>query len=104
MRCVFEVERDGPSLLIWEGGISSKVIFPSETLAMLQEQRLQADEKRFHISKAETGVYTIDSFGEVVGPVEYIRLNFKFWRSKAARPLNIIIMENYSTRAAVDYW
>lgn len=90
--------REGDSLVIWEGPIGHRVQFGSETLAILQEDKLLQDERKFHDAKDEKGVYVIFSYGEDLSPYEYLRRTFRSWRSKAAEPLGIVIYENCYSR------
>ena len=104
MKSVFEVEREGASVVVWEAGIGSRVIFPSEVFAIAQTDRLQTDEQQFHAAKSETGVYVIYAYGESVTPFEYIRRCMKAWRSKVGQHLGIQVYENVLEREQKDYW
>lgn len=104
MKAIFEVERDGNSVTIWEAGIGHRVIFSSELEAEKQEIILQADERKFQEAKRDMGVAVIDKFGETLTPYTYVQRTFKAYKSKIGIALGITVYEDILSRTSKEFW
>ena len=103
-RLIFEIQREGCSILVWVGALGSRIVYPSETLAMLQEDILLEDERRFRDAKEQTGVAAITKFGEFVSVYEYLQRLYKVYRSGVGKHLGVEVYENIDQREHKDWW
>lgn len=101
---VFEVQREGASIILWVGGVGTRIIFPTEILAILQETRLLEIERQFYQAKQDTGVAVIDAYGERVSPFEFVERSIKAWRCKTAERIGIQVFANAMQRSVEEYW
>lgn len=103
-RLVFEVQREGSSVVIWLGSIGSRVVFDSEPLAIQAEDMLLEDERQFREAKEVEGVPILYKYGEHLSPFEYIQRLFKVYRSPIGRCVGATVFENSLSRDKREWW
>lgn len=99
MKSVFEPELEGDSILVWEAGTGHRVIYPTEDMAYNAYNFLDQKSRAFYMSKQELGVYAIQAYGEDTTPYEFVRRFLAVATSAGLR-----VMQDNSTRAALEYW
>ena len=103
-KAIFEIEREGTSIVIWDAGVGTRVVFPTTELTDKNEYILQTDERKFQFAKQETGVACIEKFGELVSPFEYIQRTLKSYTCGIGKYLGIKVHQDTLHRPTGEYW
>lgn len=99
MKSVFEPELEGDSILVWEAGIGHRIIYPNKFMANSAYNFLDQKSRSFYTAKKEIGVYAIQAYGDDMTPYEFVRRFLSVATSAGLR-----VMQDNSTRAALEYW
>lgn len=71
VRKIFECEADGISIIIWEGGSGTRIVFPTETMAENASMHLIGRANQFHSAREtnngteDEGMVSVILYGDV---------------------------------------
>jgi hypothetical protein len=85
VRKIYECEQDGPSVIIWEGGNGTRVVFPTDTMAETAASWLISQANRFHAAKDGNDGSQDENMVAIVVYGDVLMTEFQFVRSYMSR-------------------